>query len=369
VNLSNSIQLACRVDGDIVYIFQSPNIQILNHFENANKLSHLYSYNCRDDKLPNSSNIQKLNNLQEVLNVVNSLSRLCLLVIDKNVNNIPTILDSVVSKLSDNGFVIILGEPVASWTFSENFEISKAQMNSEALILKKNPKYKFSLNKTDEKITVVCAFTPSKTYTTEYVNNLARAVKRNITIPYEFVCLTNANSGIDYSVVDRVVPFIHNFPTWWCKMELFREGLFTTDKVIYFDLDTLITGNIDYLQHSDKDFYALLDFYTLNSMGSGVMAWKNNTKIELYKKFIQNSEQHMKQYAGDQNFIEHHVGFKNISFLQCEFPQEVFSYKTHIYVDGAFNPKKVEPSVVCFHGVPRIHQTNTAFVNTHWRKL
>lgn len=240
--------------------------------------------------------------------------------------------------------------------------------------------------KTNEKITIACVLkTGGKVYNSTYVNNLAAGVKRNITIPYEFVCLTDIPtnySTIDRNVVHRVIPLINSFPNWWSKIELFRENIFTTNTVVYFDLDTLIIGNIDYLQSFNENFGALLDFNAFNtpnllsktSIGSGVMCWSNNYPTKLYNIFIQDSKKYMDYMSGgDQQFIENIIGLSNIYFLQDEFPKEIISYKVHTpYRHKPYDESivsKLNPSIVCFHGSPRIHDVDNDFVKKHWHKL
>lgn len=63
-----------------------------------------------------------------------------------------------------------------------------------------------------------------KKYGAEYVNNLARGVKRHLHMEegYEILCLTDDKDGIDNEVV-RCLPLPKHSPLsgWWLKAYLF----------------------------------------------------------------------------------------------------------------------------------------------------
>jgi hypothetical protein len=59
------------------------------------------------------------------------------------------------------------------------------------------------------------------------------------------------------------------------EAELFKPGLFTEgDRIVFFDLDTVLTGRIDDLCTYDGPFAILRDVFWPDGLQSSVMAWK-----------------------------------------------------------------------------------------------
>lgn len=144
------------------------------------------------------------------------------------------------------------------------------------------------------------------------------------------------------------VPLQSDWPHWWAKIELFRPGLFDAP-VLYFDLDTIITGDVSGLP-CDK-FTMLECVYKPGQLGSGVMAWdgrKRDQYLRVFNEFRKNPVYYSKTYHragywGDQAFIRDHLGYKPMLF-----GPECRSYKVHC-------TKRVPPGtkIVYFHGRPK----------------
>lgn len=199
--------------------------------------------------------------------------------------------------------------------------------------------------------------TGGDTYDYKYVNNLADAIKENVTLPHEIVCLTDDSTNFSTSV-DRVVRLKNNWPKWWSKIELFNPDTFGDNQVFFFDLDTFVVGNIDNILKYNGEFCGLRDFYHLYSMGSGLMSWHGPKTATIYEKFLQDSKNIMRKYAneGDQAFIDRfRPGY---DFFQDIFPNQIVSYKRHCLIDNKeILPKQT--NIVCFHGRPRPHDLRT----------
>lgn len=202
-------------------------------------------------------------------------------------------------------------------------------------------------------------------YNYKYVNNLARGIKNNLTVDHEIVCITDDSTGFSKDI-DRVIPFSNNFPSWWGKIELFKPNQFTTDRVFYLDLDTIVVGNIDDISTNISDFSGLRDFYALHSLGSGVMSW-NTSKVEhIYQNFLPRSREIITNYReGDQRWIDENL--KTIDYLQDMFPNEIVSFKRHCMVNGGITiPNKAK--IICFHGNPRPHTVNDPAIKQYWNQ-
>ncbi len=93
-----------------------------------------------------------------------------------------------------------------------------------------------------ETLTVACVYrTGSRLYSRRYVATLRDMVGRNLNLPHRFVCLSD-----DPEVPCERIALVTDWPTYFAKIELYRPGLFA-GPVLYFDLDTVIHGNIDEL--------------------------------------------------------------------------------------------------------------------------
>lgn len=205
--------------------------------------------------------------------------------------------------------------------------------------------------------------TGGEVYDYKYVNALANALRKNSTIDYEIVCLTNNPTGFN-SKIDRIVPFKHQFPKWWGKIELFRDDIFGDNRVIYLDLDTVIVKNIDDILSFEVEFSGLRDFYHLHSLGSGMMAWLPEKMRHVYEGFIKNPTNVIHSYTqGDQRWIDEHK--PSIVFLQDTFPNQIVSYKKNCAKGkDIIIPNKAE--IICFHGNPRPHSITDPIIQKLW---
>jgi hypothetical protein len=203
-------------------------------------------------------------------------------------------------------------------------------------------------------------------YDVNYVNHIASAIYHNTTKKYKFVCLTDITNGFNEHV-HVVKPLIHDFPGWWSKIELFKPGMFDTDRVFYFDLDTMIVGNIDHMLDYGGDLYYLRDFYSQVGLASGIMAWKNNSPnvFKIYEKFMESPSATMKRYHGDQEFISPIIG-KFGDYVQDLYPKQILSYKKDC-IEAYTTPTLPSMGrILCFHGNPRPHQITNSIFKKYW---
>jgi len=100
---------------------------------------------------------------------------------------------------------------------------------------------------------IVCLQVPPGYQEGDYVGKLFRGLSRNTSVPFEFECVTASK-----------------YPGWWGKLEVFDPP----ERVIFLDLDTVITGNVDFLFEYNGPFAILRDFGTPrgDNYGSAVMS-------------------------------------------------------------------------------------------------
>jgi len=206
----------------------------------------------------------------------------------------------------------------------------------------------------------ICCIRAGDVFSPAYVNNLFDMVRRNLADGFEgeFVCFTDQADVLDQGIVVRPLPA--DLPGWWSKLALFRKDIFPVgDRVMFFDLDTLITGRLDELAAYDGPFAILRDFYRPSGMQSSVMLWTAGEQTEIWETYTEAGWPTNNPY-GDQAWIERHACKGKVRFLQTLFPDLFVSYKQ---INGI--PDKA--SVVVFHGKPRPHEVTTGWVPEVWK--
>lgn len=196
------------------------------------------------------------------------------------------------------------------------------------------------------------------------VIRLHNQIKRNCTIPNEIVCLTDS---VKISAAIRTVKLIHGWSGWWSKIELFREGIFKTDRVCFFDLDTVITGNIDELCQLSDPFVGLRPWKATErkrkALCSGIMIWDASKYHDLYTKF--NFKYCVRKFRGDQDYISKSLALANKypAWVQKKVPG-IYSYK--LDTDRKTLPE--DAKIVVFHGKPRpCGVCYLPWMQKHWR--
>ena len=198
-------------------------------------------------------------------------------------------------------------------------------------------------------ITVCCVLWGDK-FSEDYVHKLKRAVEKNTTIEHEFVCLSDRQiEGVKTKILKG------GYKGWWNKLQLFDGEI--KGRIVYLDLDTLITSSIDWLLSYTGTFAGIEDLGVANAhqqhlkgvLQSGVMAWRSEAMdwIDFEFKFTQAVV--MNKFRGDGEYLNSIV--KSRDLLQHLYPNKVQSYKYTVYPD-----KLEDTSIICFHGRPSIIQ-------------
>ena len=192
-------------------------------------------------------------------------------------------------------------------------------------------------------VTVACVLRSGGCYTPEYVERLRDGVAKHLAIPHRFVCLS------DVDVPCERIPLVTEWRGWWSKLELFRPGLLK-GQVLYFDLDTVIHGDITPLAVHPHKFTMLSDLLAPARLASGVLAWDGDYS-HLFKLWHPRLEPRYRTASrwGDQGWIAEKLGCVPGRF-QGQFPGMFASYK------ASTPQQKAAASVVCFHGQPRPHE-------------
>jgi hypothetical protein len=177
----------------------------------------------------------------------------------------------------------------------------------------------------------------------DYVRRLARGVSKHLSQNFAF-----------HVIAENDIP--NGIEGWWAKIAVFQPGRFT-GRCLFFDLDTVITGNIDFLAEYDGEFAGISDFYHPQLCQSAIMAWDADKAGDIWTRWhsIGMPQHHIR---GDQGWIE--AMRPSAERLQDLYPGKIVSFKAHC-LDGV--PEGA--SVVCFHGIPRPH--HLADLMEHWK--
>lgn len=203
-------------------------------------------------------------------------------------------------------------------------------------------------------ITVACVYWGTK-FSIDYVYNLKAMVERNTTVPHRFVCYSDKGiPGVETRILKP------GYEGWWNKLQLFDPSNKVTDRVVYFDLDTIITSNIDWLLEDRSWFMGIEDVGAVNSwqphlknvLQTGVMAWDFDPNSHIWQTFVLSHDSVINKFRGDGEYLTTIINPYHRVLLQHKYPGKLKSYKYDVYP----GPPKEEVSIVCFHGRPSIEQ-------------
>ena len=149
-----------------------------------------------------------------------------------------------------------------------------------------------------------CVWTGSK-YPVQYVEHLRD------NLPGELICYTDRDYVPDG--VRAVDVRLLGLSGWWAKMALFNPRYRPADRVIYFDLDTVIAGDITPLVNLDVDFGVCANFTRRAGVktwpcnyGSCVMSFRRGWGREVWRAFTRDQSGWMQRAGtyGDQWVVE-----------------------------------------------------------------
>ena len=175
-------------------------------------------------------------------------------------------------------------------------------------------------------IHIICIKFGTK-YESEYVNKLFRGISRNTSKEFLFTCFTDKRDNTLTPIPCEPLPYSSG--DWHSKIGLYKQELYNPkDQIFYFDLDTVITGNLDEIFSYKGDFIILRDFYRPQGYGSGLMSWRPECVNHMWENYTHG----YKAPHGDQGWCEQQ--YPGADIWQDEFPGKVISYKVHIVNGG-----------------------------------
>ena len=215
-------------------------------------------------------------------------------------------------------------------------------------------------------ITIACVLKSGGDYDLNYVKALADGVRSHTDVPYRMICLTDHMDSAEWLDICSPVGLVCNWPGWWSKIELFK----IKPPVLYFDLDTVIVGDItplaSWVSNECEGLLMLKGFYKQDRC-SGIMGWRQDMSIifERFRNHYASKAEFVSRpngltmrlngnrYRGDQEWVSMVTQKEQtpVTFVQDVF-HGVYSYKVNI----ANKKTPDDASVICFHGRPRPHE-------------
>lgn len=116
-------------------------------------------------------------------------------------------------------------------------------------------------------------------YDPTWVEKLQNSIKRNVSLPYTFTCLS------DVDVSCNRIPLDDDGAGFWAKLQLFKPNRFN-GPVLYIDLDTVICKNIDdIIKKSQGRQFVMWYEKDKNISSSAMMYWEGDYSFlwKIYK--------------------------------------------------------------------------------------
>ena len=223
-------------------------------------------------------------------------------------------------------------------------------------------------------------------YDWTYVEKLYSMLCRNMSVPVILHVFTEEDRVVPEPFVKHVLDEWENIngprKAWWYKMQLFNPKHFD-GTLLYFDLDTVITGNLDWILDScPQSFWAIRDYKYLwrnnwNGINSSVMYWHVPTFEYIWQEFNQgNPNEIAKRYPGDQDFITEKIHNSQLRFFDKE---SIVSWRWQIKdggldmvsrsyrQPGSGSVLTPNASILVFHGKPKPHEVADTLIQHYWQ--
>jgi hypothetical protein len=210
----------------------------------------------------------------------------------------------------------------------------------------------------------------SRILTQKYFKNFREALKRHTTCAFNHVLFAE-NPEIFHNRYTRsqenlIIKPLGSIAKWrGCmpKLEAFKDDPDLQGQVFVFDLDNVITGNIDDLLAYRGEFAICMDPLPArrNLIGGNISSYPAGSLKEIHRMVAADYSRHVQICGGSERFLLDHMREAGVlthcDFLQDLFPGMIRSLKFDV-VPNALRP--VDMRILWTHGRPRPHKL--------WRK-
>jgi len=205
-------------------------------------------------------------------------------------------------------------------------------------------------------------------YGVDFVNQLYNGVKNNLTGDFRFVCLTDNDAGLNPAIDALPLPDIQlgdaHIMSGWRKISSLSPQLTTapynlSGTIMFFDIDMIITDNIDDLWTYDPGEFCIIENWTQIGKGIGnssVYRYELETMHDIFHDFESRYKDVYRDFDNEQMYLTMSVAQKQTVKW---WPQAwCKSFKIHCMpsrlLRGVLSPKMPkECKILVFHGPPK----------------
>ncbi len=199
-------------------------------------------------------------------------------------------------------------------------------------------------------------------YSRQYVDKMKSMLERHLKMDMDFYCITDNPDDIGWNKIVPPEPLVG----WWSKMWLFSD-LMPSGKILYLDLDQLITGDIteileECLKHKFSAYSDHLNWHGCK-FGSAFMLFDSGAHTDIFKAFWPARHELVDYPGGDQAWINQTGLLPKVYYLDEHFPGGIIqSYKLDYLPHGLSEHTKL----INFHGQPKQHNLKTPLIREYW---
>lgn len=195
----------------------------------------------------------------------------------------------------------------------------------------------------DQELSVLCylwneqGFSELRGFEPQHVNFLASQVSEHLSLPYRFICITDATTGFDDGI--EVMPLPEEareiariptaqgkerFPSCYRRLWTFAEGAKVLgDVVLVLDIDCFIVGSLnplfDFMPEADFVGWNPVQAWGKTKVGGGTWRHRPGTRMQLWEGFSQQDALRIKDLGfngSDQAILSYYLGTEPV------FPQD-----------------------------------------------
>lgn len=213
-------------------------------------------------------------------------------------------------------------------------------------------------------------------YGSEHVNVLYHSIKRNTTVPFKFICITDDPSELDQNIeIITLWDKCRHLGGCLNRMFVFDKSMATLlgNRFICIDLDCVIVSNIDNILNRSEDF-VINQFESKRShnqiYNGGLFLMTAGSRQEVWDRFdfdnspktIADLHQTKNMVGDDQSWIQFVLGEKEATFTHID----------GVYDYNFLNPKDSLPDnakIILLPGKfdPSIEKNHISWIKNHWR--
>lgn len=204
-------------------------------------------------------------------------------------------------------------------------------------------------------------------YGADYVNRLRSMVRRHLSLPHRFVCLTDVVEGIDSDIevhdIPRIgIPDFDNRAAWtkahgWLKVTSFANPLHDlSGPTLFIDLDVVIVGSLDDFFQEPGEFNVIREWDKRDGTGNtSVYRYVIGAHADALDYLRDHQADVLKSVRNEQEFITGYLARQGkLGYWPGAWCR---SFKRHCMRRGLlgwFLPPRIpaDARVIAFHGKP-----------------